>query len=247
MFAIESLKNQAQQLVGEYNNVYQAAANAVIQLHNFVQAEQAAAAAYQATAASYENMIRRMQAANAAYASNPYGSYSYSGSDSSGGGSSSGGGGGNGSGGSGSGSSSGRSSNSASGNRGGYAYYTGSTGKVTYTGHYRYASGGYTGDWGTDDPKLAWVDRKELVLNKDDTKNFLEGTYILREISASLEGSLSNRMNNIGIRSVNSKDKDEIQQNVHIDATFPNVDSKREIEEALSDLVNLAAQRVLHR
>ena len=246
MFAIESLKNQAQQLVGEYNNVYQAAANAVIQLHNFVQAEQQAAAAYQATAASYENMIRRMQAANAAYVSNPLGNYSYSGGDSSGGGGSSGSG-GSGSGGSGSGSSSGRGSNSASGNKGGYAYYTGSTGKVTYTGHYRYASGGYTGDWGTDDPKLAFIDRKEIVLNKDDTKNFLEGTYILREISSSLEGSLNNRMNGIGIKFNNSKDKDEIQQNVHIDATFPNVDSKREIEEALSDLVNLAAQRVLHK
>ena len=109
------------------------------------------------------------------------------------------------------------------------------------------ATGGYTGSWNSDQGKIAILHEKELVLNKDDTKNFLEGTYILREISASLEGSLSNRMSNIGIKSANSKDKDEIQQNVHIDATFPNVDSKREIEEALSDLVNLAAQRVLRR
>ena len=38
-----------------------------------------------------------------------------------------------------------------------------------------------------------------------------------------------------------------IEQNVHIDATFPNVDSKREIEEAFNDLVNLAAQRAMRR
>ena len=239
MFAIESLKNQAQQLVGEYNNVYQAAANAVIQLHNFVQAEQQAAAAYQATAASYENMIRRMQAANAAYASNPYGNYTYSGSDSSGSGGGSGGGGGGSNGGGGSPS---RNSGSPSSSKTHVTSIYDGSGRVV-----RWATGGYTGDWGSDDPKLAWIDRKELVLNKDDTKNFLEGTYILREISASLEGSLNNRMNGIGIKFNNSKDKDEIQQNVHIDATFPNVDSKREIEEALSDLVNLAAQRVLRK
>ena len=38
-----------------------------------------------------------------------------------------------------------------------------------------------------------------------------------------------------------------IEQNVHIDATFPNVNSKREIEEAFNDLVNLATQRAMRR
>lgn len=238
MFAIESLRNQAQQLVGDYNNVYQAAANAVIQLHNFVQAEQKAAAAYQATAASYENMIRRMQAANAAYARNPLGT---NGSYSSGSGNSSGNGGGSNS--SGNGGSSGSNNGSKSNGKGSLS----NTGWHDWMHEGGYATGGYTGDWGSDEGKIAILHEKEIVLNKDDTKNFLKGTYILREISSSLEGSLNNRMNGIGIRFNNSKNKDEIQQNVHIDATFPNVDSKREIEEALSDLVNLAAQRVLRR
>ena len=247
MFAIEALRNQARQLVMDYNNVYQAAANAVVQLHNFVQAEQAAAAAYQATAASYENMIRRMQAANAAYASNPLGGGAFAGG-SSGSGSGSGNGGGSNSGSSSTGGS--RSSSNSSNKKKKFVVKTPNFnfGMDLVSGNYTHmATGGYTGSWNSDQGKLAVLHEKELVLNKDDTKNFLKGTYILREISSSLEGSLNSRMNNIGIRSANSTNKEELQQNVHIDATFPNVDSKREIEEALSDLVNLAAQRVLRR
>jgi len=44
-----------------------------------------------------------------------------------------------------------------------------------------------------------------------------------------------------------ANENDTIEQNVHIEASFPNVDSKREIEEAFNDLVNLAAQRVMRR
>jgi len=40
---------------------------------------------------------------------------------------------------------------------------------------------------------------------------------------------------------------DNIEQSVHIEANFPNVNSKREIEEAFNDLVNLAAQRAMRR
>jgi len=47
--------------------------------------------------------------------------------------------------------------------------------------------------------------------------------------------------------SLMSTDKEELEQNVHIEASFPNVNSKKEIEEALNDLVNLAAQRAMRR
>jgi len=54
-----------------------------------------------------------------------------------------------------------------------------------------------------------------------------------------------------GIRSnsyiQSTNENDTIEQNVHIEVSFPNVDSKREIEEAFNDLVNLAAQRVMRR
>jgi hypothetical protein len=61
-------------LVQDYNGVFDAAKNAVSQLHQFVQAEQAAAAAYAQTATAYEEMVNRIQTANASYAANPYGS-----------------------------------------------------------------------------------------------------------------------------------------------------------------------------
>ena len=35
-----------------------------------------------------------------------------------------------------------------------------------------------------------------------------------------------------------------LEQNVHIEANFPNVSNSNEIEEAFNNLVNIAAQRV---
>ena len=45
-----------------------------------------------------------------------------------------------------------------------------------------YDTGGYTGDWKTKDGKLAFLHEKELVLNKDDTKNMLAMIKMIREI-----------------------------------------------------------------
>jgi len=42
-----------------------------------------------------------------------------------------------------------------------------------------YRTGGYTGSWGPEG-KMAMLHEKELVLNKDDTANFLAGINILR-------------------------------------------------------------------
>lgn len=109
-------------------------------------------------------------------------------------------------------------------------------------------SGGYTGQWSGDGGKLALLHQKELVLNPGDTTNLLNSVEILRSMMNSLDGSLFARANNIKSGFFNtSNDEDGLEQNVHIDASFPNVNSKREIEEALSDLVNLAAQRAMRR
>ena len=113
-----------------------------------------------------------------------------------------------------------------------------------------YGSGGYTGDWNSDEGKIAILHEKELVLNKDDTKNFLDGIKILRHITSGVQTSLSTKTESINIKSlINNEepDKNQIDQNVQIEATFPNVNSKREIEEAFNDLVNLAAQRAMRR
>jgi hypothetical protein len=47
-------------------------------------------------------------------------------------------------------------------------------------------TGGYTGSWGTDG-KLAMLHQKELVLNPDDTTNFLASLEILREIMSVID------------------------------------------------------------
>jgi hypothetical protein len=51
-----------------------------------------------------------------------------------------------------------------------------------------FASGGYTGQWGPEG-KLAMLHEKELVLNKQDTENFLTATDMLREISQMLDNN----------------------------------------------------------
>jgi len=73
---------------------------------------------------------------------------------------------------------------------------------------------------------------------------------ILRSISVSLGGTLSNKIGDIkntAISLMNGFNNSDLEQNVHIDATFPNVNSKQEIEDAFNDLVNLAAQRAMKR
>ena len=111
-----------------------------------------------------------------------------------------------------------------------------------------YETGGYTGTWAGNEGKIALLHQKELVLNSNDTKNLLDTITILKSITDSLNGNLFTRMNDIKSGFYNNfSNNDELEQNVHMDVSFPNVNSKREIEEALSDLVNLAAQRAMRR
>ncbi|MGN1342661.1 MAG: hypothetical protein ACI4VL_05495 [Bacilli bacterium] len=46
-------------------------------------------------------------------------------------------------------------------------------------------TGGYTGEWG-DSGKFAMLHEKELVLNKDDTKNFLDSLNLSKDIINSM-------------------------------------------------------------
>ena len=255
--AIETLQDVARGLVDEYQNVYNEAKTAVSEIHNFIQEEQGRAAAYAETAnAAIESYNRTAQAYVEAYDQMASAFENYAArvrAAASGDGS-----GGTGSGGTGSGST-GNSPSGTTGNPSGNRSSKSSGNNKTmvetdqgfiaggeyYKRYYGMATGGYTGDWHSSEGKIAVLHQKELVLNEDDTKNFLEGTHILREISSSLQGSISNRISNIGLRSVFSTDKEELEQNVHIEASFPNVNSKKEIEEAFNDLVNLAAQRAM--
>lgn len=113
-----------------------------------------------------------------------------------------------------------------------------------------YDTGGYTGDWGDSSGKLAFLHKKELVLNDDDTANFLTAIGIVRDMAGMLNNLNANVMDRLfGLSSGFavptsgiSTDSEALEQNVHIDASFPNVRDSREIEEALNNLVNTASQ-----
>lgn len=106
-----------------------------------------------------------------------------------------------------------------------------------------FATGGYTGDWGPS-AKLGLLHEKELILNQNDTKNFLNGTMILREIADILN---TPNFSDLLLKSVFTIPKNEEQhliQDVSIQASFPSVTNHLEIEEALNNLINDAAQLI---
>ena len=110
-------------------------------------------------------------------------------------------------------------------------------------------TGGYTGDWDSKTKgALAILHEKELVLNQEDTKNLLNTVTILRTITSSLGGVAFSRLNNIKSNFINDLiDKNNLQQDVHIEANFPNVVNSQEIENAFNNLINLAAQRTMRK
>ena len=119
-----------------------------------------------------------------------------------------------------------------------------------YTGRWSIASaktGMYTGSWAGADVeengRLAFLHQKELVLNADDTQNFLDATQILRTIDLSTN-MFSKGLGNIITPWIGDMRQQELEQNVHIEASFPNVTEHNEIERAFDNLINRAAQYV---
>lgn len=120
----------------------------------------------------------------------------------------------------------------------------------------KYASGGYTGDWGSDG-RLAVLHQKELVLNQEDTKNMLAAIQSIRELAPSMIAEMRARISGTaaasqslfgsrysGMRSVFDRKATELAQSVQINADFPGVRDAIEIKEALESLVQTSAQRI---
>ena len=105
------------------------------------------------------------------------------------------------------------------------------------------ATGGYTGVWGSEG-RLAFLHQKELVLNAEDTANILTSVGILRQIANVIDlNALTSAGGFISLMSSGVRDnKETLQQEVHIEAHFPNATDKNQIEDAFKDIVNLAAQ-----
>lgn len=104
-----------------------------------------------------------------------------------------------------------------------------------------FRSGGYTGTW-NDDGKLAFLHQKELVLNADDTENMLASIQLVRQIAKQLDFNSQqiSTLSSSGF-TVNSQDG-TLEQNVRIEASFPNATDRYEIQEAFNTLVNVASQ-----
>ena len=109
--------------------------------------------------------------------------------------------------------------------------------KKIATSPQQFESGGYTGSW-DESGRVAILHEKELVLNQDDTKNILTVVQLVRQIAAnSYLNTLTPGVINNSQESFNT-----VQQQVTIDASFPSVSDRNEIEQAFNNLVNRAAQ-----
>lgn len=105
-------------------------------------------------------------------------------------------------------------------------------------------TGGYTGEWGPEG-RLAMLHQKEIVLNAHDTENLLTAVDLVRSMATKLEANaLATRQGLAGFASaiIPTSGGDVLEQNVKIEASFPNATDRNEIEAAFGDLVNLAAQ-----
>ncbi len=114
-----------------------------------------------------------------------------------------------------------------------------------YTGRWQFADTGmYTGEWPSGsvrrNGRLAWLHQKELVLNAHDTENFLDAMQVVRQLD-NLTNWMANGLGDLIMPKVTGTDN-ELEQNVHIEAEFPNVTDHNEIEQAFTNLVNMASQ-----
>ena len=105
-------------------------------------------------------------------------------------------------------------------------------------------TGGYTGDWAGYAGKLALLHKKELILNEEDTSNFLSALGIVRDISQMIDLNAHAASYGLGLMSsIGVRDSAQtIEQQVTIHAEFPNASNHSEIEEAFNNLINTATQ-----
>lgn len=112
---------------------------------------------------------------------------------------------------------------------------------------YAYSSfdtGGYTGAWGSYG-KFAMLHEKELILNPGETENFLASMEVLRSIIKMIDlqstaSQLGGLLHSPGYYAPQASEV--LEQNVHIEANFPEVTDRYEIEAALTSIVNRASQ-----
>ena len=125
-----------------------------------------------------------------------------------------------------------------------YADWASKRGQLRQYYYGSFDTGGYTGEWGDTSGRLAMLHQKEIVLNEEDTSNFLKTVDMVRQIAEMID---LNAMSSAGgfnslFAATSSNLAQTLQQEVTIHAEFPNATDKDEISAAFSDLVNLASQ-----
>ena len=86
---------------------------------------------------------------------------------------------------------------------------------------------------------------EELILNADDTSNFLKAIEVVRSISTILDQKAT--LASLGLLGVTSSgvldtSSQKLEQEVTIHAEFPNATDRNEIEEAFNSLIGTASQ-----
>lgn len=112
-------------------------------------------------------------------------------------------------------------------------------------------TGGYTGSWNSKEGRMAMLHEKELVLNAKDTKNILAAVNSVRTMQSIITSldlnalAIKKQMISNLTSPIIAKEgltNNNLDQNVQIEANFPNVRDARQIEEAFDNLVNMASQ-----
>ena len=115
----------------------------------------------------------------------------------------------------------------------------------------RFDTGGYTGNWNSKEGRMAMLHEKELVLNAKDTKNILAAVNSVRAMQSIITSldlnalAVKKQMISNLTSPIVAKEgltNNNLDQNVQIEANFPNVRDARQIEEAFDNLVNMASQ-----
>ena len=115
----------------------------------------------------------------------------------------------------------------------------------------RFDTGGYTGNWNSKEGRMAMLHEKELVLNAKDTKNILAAVNSVRAMQSIITSldlnalAVKKQMISNLTAPIIAKEgltNNNLNQNVQIEANFPNVRDARQIEEAFDNLVNMASQ-----
>ena len=117
-------------------------------------------------------------------------------------------------------------------------------------------TGGYTGEWGGGEGRMAMLHSKELVLNAKDTENILDAVSAVRSF-ASIGNSINEAiMSGIAkmllsasgkvlgsVSKVDNSSNDNSQNIFHINAEFPNANDMAEIQAAILSLPRIASQQ----